>query len=171
MMKRFIIYGFVGWIFEIVFTGTGSLLRGSLSLTGYTYLWMFPIYGMAVLLEPVHNRIRLAPWPIRGVIWVSLIFFIEYISGWLLSNGIGFCPWDYSGFSPYVVDGFIRLDFFPFWFIAGLLFENIHDFLDSISIRYPSTALLKPDLDYDMEKHGQKRSLEEPRLKKRKVID
>ncbi len=137
-------YGFIGWIFEIIFTGSGSLLRGSLSLTGYTYLWMFPIYGMAVLLEPVHDRIRPAPWPIRGFIWVSLILFIEYISGWLLIQFIGFCPWDYSGFSPYTVDGLIRLDFFPFWFAAGLIFERIHDFLDSFSALNHMAVQLKP---------------------------
>ncbi len=156
MITRFIIYGLVGWIFEIVFTGTGSLLRGSLGLTGYTYLWMFPIYGLAVLLEPVHDGIRSAPWPIRGIIWVGLIFFIEYVSGWLLQNLIGFCPWDYSGFSPYVVDGFIRLDFLPFWFLAGLIFERIHDFLDSISSHYLSSAAFKPDLDYDIKSEKKK---------------
>ncbi|KUG02433.1 protoporphyrinogen ix oxidase, putative form, hemj [hydrocarbon metagenome] len=169
MITRFIIYGFVGWIFEIVFTGTGSLLRGVLSLTGYTYLWMFPIYGMALFLEPVHDRIRSAPWPIRGIIWVSLIFFIEYVSGWLLSNIIGFCPWDYTGFSPYVVDGFIRLDFFPFWFTAGLIFEKIHGFLDSINIHDLSTAALKPEPNFNHNR--KKRSLELPRLQKRKVIE
>ncbi len=170
MMKRFIIYGFVGWIFEIVFTGTGSLLRGSLSLTGYTYLWMFPIYGMAVLLEPVHDSIRSAPWPIRGMIWVSLILFIEYISGWLLRTSIGICPWDYSGSSPYVVDGFIRLDFFPFWFTAGLIFERIHDFLDYISIYYQPSAVLKPELDYDTEQQEKKEALNSQGFK-RKVIE
>jgi uncharacterized membrane protein len=73
MVIRFILYGFLGWILEIIFTGSGSLLRGSISLTGYTYLWMFPIYGLAVFLEPIHDGIRKAPWPIRGLIWVALI--------------------------------------------------------------------------------------------------
>lgn len=118
-----------------MFTGAGSLVRGSMSLTGYTYLWMFPIYGLAVLFEPIHDRIRPAPWPVRGIIWVSLIFMIEYFSGWLLRSGIGFCPWDYSGFSPYVVDGYIRLDFAPFWFAAGMGFERLHDYLDGLTLR------------------------------------
>ncbi len=168
MITRFIIYGFVGWIFEIAFTGAGSLLRGMISLTGYTYLWMFPIYGMAVLMEPIHDRIRSAPWPVRGIIWVSLIFFIEYISGWMLNNVIGLCPWDYTGASPYVVDGFIRLDFLPFWFTAGLIFERIHDFLDSINIPYLSAAALKPELNFENKK---KEALICQGLKKRKVIE
>lgn len=120
----------MGWIIEVVFTGISSLVEGSPRLTGYTYLWMFPIYGMAVLMEPVHDRIRTSPWPVRGVIWVSIIYFIEYTSGWLLKTLIGICPWDYSGLSPYTLDGFIRLDFIPFWFAAGFMFERFHDFLD-----------------------------------------
>lgn len=132
MIQRFLIYGFTGWTIEIVFTGLGSMLRGMLSLTGYTYLWMLPIYGMAVFFEPIHDRIRPAPWIIRGIIWTCIILFIEYISGWLLSLLIGFCPWDYTGFSPYSVDGFMRLDFAPFWFLTGLGFEKAHDFLDSL---------------------------------------
>lgn len=131
MGTRFVIYGLLGWITEIIFTGTGSLLANSLHLTGHTYLWMFPIYGMAVFLEPIHDRIRTAPWVIRGIIWAAVIIMIEYVSGWLLAALIGFCPWDYTGESPFSVDGYIRLDFFPFWFAAGLIFEQIHDFLDT----------------------------------------
>lgn len=134
MGKRFLFYGLIGWLLEILFTGTGSFLSGSFGLTGYTYLWMFPIYGMVVFLEPVHDHIRNTPWPIRGVIWVAIIFIIEYLSGWILKLLIGFCPWDYSLASRFTVDGFIRLDYFPVWFVAGLLFERLHDFLDNIKI-------------------------------------
>jgi len=144
MIKRFVVYGLIGWIIEIMFTGIISMLSGSLSLTGHTYLWMFPIYGMTVFLEPIHDRIRPVPWLSRGIIWVSLIFFIEYLSGWLIKTSIGFCPWDYSGSSPYSVDGFIRLDFFPYWLATGLGFEKAHDFLDSVSVRYQLPVLLKP---------------------------
>lgn len=133
MIKRFIIYGLIGWIIEVIFTGAGSLISGSLRMTGYTYLWMFPIYGMAVFLEPLHNRIRSNPWLIRGFIWAAIIFTIEYLSGWTLQLLIGFCPWNYSRLTPYSIDGLIRLDFLPFWFAAGLLFERLHDYLDYIT--------------------------------------
>jgi uncharacterized membrane protein len=135
MGYRFLIYGLVGWIIEVVFTGTGSLMNGFFDLTGYTYLWMFPIYGLAVLLEPVHNRVRSAPWLVRGIIYVSIIFMIEYLSGWALKLIVGFCPWDYSGHTAYTVDGFIRLDYAPAWFVAGLLFEKLHDLLINLQNR------------------------------------
>lgn len=135
MGKRFLIYGLVGWITEVAFTGAGSLMSGSLRLTGYTYLWMFPIYGMAVFLEPLHDRMRNSPWPVRGLVYTAAIFMVEYISGWLLQLILGFCPWDYTGSTAYTIDGFIRLDYMPFWFVAGLLFEKLHDFLTTLQYR------------------------------------
>ncbi|HWP96681.1 MAG TPA: hypothetical protein VN426_07500 [Syntrophomonadaceae bacterium] len=135
MGRKFVLYGFIGWVAEILFTGFGSLIQRSLSLPAKTYLWMFPIYGLAFLLEPLHDQIRSAPWPVRGFIWASLILGMEYSSGWILQLIIGVCPWDYSGQSRFVVDGFIRLDYIPVWFMAGLLFEQIHDQMDRILIR------------------------------------
>lgn len=135
MARKFLIYGLCGWIAEIIFTGSGSLIIGTASLTAKTYLWMFPIYGMAVFLEPVHEQIRLAPWVVRGIIWACLILTLEYCSGWLIRTLVGVCPWDYSGYTRFAVDGLIRLDYFPVWFAAGLLFEKLHDLLDHIHIR------------------------------------
>lgn len=113
---------------EIFWTGLGSLLRGDIKLQGRTYLWMFPIYGLAILLEPLHNAIR--HWPVlaRGSIYALCILFAEYTSGWLLHTSVGVCPWDYSG-TPLSLRGYIRLDYAPAWFVAGLLFEKLHDYL------------------------------------------
>lgn len=136
MMKKlyhFIVYGFLGWIMEIIFTGIGAgILKNDLKLTASTYLWMFPIYGLAVFFEPLHNNIRDILWWIRGLVWSGLILIIEYLTGFVLKLLIGVCPWDYGniGFS---LDGLIRLDYIPFWFIAGLIFEKIHDLLESLT--------------------------------------
>ena len=54
---------------------------------------------------------------------MSLLFSIEYISGSLLSRH-HFCPWNYSR-SRWNIGRVIRLDFAPYWFAAGLLFERI----------------------------------------------
>lgn len=112
-----------------MWTGLGALLRGNLNMPGFSYLWMFPIYGSAVILEPVHEHIRVLPWYIRGIIWMMVIFSIEYVSGWLIRQSIGTVPWDYSGSSPYALSGLIRLDYAPVWFGVGLLFEKAHDYL------------------------------------------
>ncbi|MDA8441700.1 MAG: hypothetical protein M0Z55_04920 [Peptococcaceae bacterium] len=134
MLIRFVFYGLLGWIIEILYTGMDSLLRADWRLPGSTYLWMFPVYGMGVFLEPLHARIRHLPWIVRGVIWLGVFWTIEYFAGWLLQMFTGTCPWDYSS-SPYAVNGFIRLDMGVQWFVAGLVFERIHDWLDQIMQR------------------------------------
>jgi len=55
-----------------------------------------------------------------------LIFFVEYTTGYFLENLVGVCPWDYSD-KKFSVNGYVRLDYAPVWFSAGLLFEQIHD--------------------------------------------
>lgn len=128
-MLHFIIYGLLGWCLEILWTGLGSFLKRDVRLTGKTYLWMFPIYGSAVLLEPVHDFIR--HWPLwdRGIVWMLLCFIVEYLTGWILRRMLGTAPWNYSR-AALNINGLIRLDYAPAWFIAGLLFERIHDWLD-----------------------------------------
>ncbi|WP_422444812.1 putative ABC transporter permease [Thermoanaerobacterium sp. DL9XJH110] len=130
-LYHFLIYGFAGWMIEIIFTGTGSILRGDPTLVAWTYLWMFPIYGMAVFLEPVHDRIRSVPWWIRGIVWTGFIFILEYFSGLTLRTLTGLCPWDY-GHRLFSMDGLIRLDYAPFWFFAGLGFERLHDLMERL---------------------------------------
>lgn len=134
MITRFIIYGILGWAIEIFWTGMGSFLSGNWELPGITYLWMFPIYGLAVFMEALHHRIDKLPWYVRGMIYTGVIFAIEYTSGWRLEMVLGRCPWDYSSSTHYHLDGYIRFDYAPAWFIVGLLFERVHDFLDRIKL-------------------------------------
>ncbi len=110
------------------------MLRGQWVLRGHSYLWMLPIYGTVVFFEPVHDRVRGWPWPLRGLTWLMLIWSLEYTSGWLISLVIGQIPWDYSLKTSLHVNGLIRLDYAPAWFAAGLLFEKVHDYLDNIRL-------------------------------------
>lgn len=128
MIYRFLAYGFAGICMEVFWTGMGSLLNRDYCMTGRTYLWMFPIYGLAIFLEPVHNKIRNEPILVRGVVWLVLIWAIEFITGLIIKKIIGKCPWDYS-YCDNSVLGLIRLDFAPAWFIVGLLFEKLHNAL------------------------------------------
>lgn len=128
MKTRFFVYGFVGWIAETIFTGFSSFLKGDLTMPARTYIWMFPIYGLMILLEPVHDNIRNTPVLIRGGVYTIIIFSIEYITGGILRELIGSCPWDY-GSGLYSIDGIITLRFIPVWFVGGLIFEKLHDYL------------------------------------------
>ncbi len=130
MIYRFIAYGLLGWGLEILWTGLGSALRGDVRLSAGTYLWMFPIYGLAVFMEVLHDNIRSWPWPFRGVMWVLVIWGIEYATGGAIRTITGVSPWNYSGATPWQLDGLIRLDMAPLWFVTGLMFERAHHFLD-----------------------------------------
>jgi uncharacterized membrane protein len=131
MIYRFMIYGLLGWGLEIFWTGLGSALGGDPRLSAGTYLWMFPIYGLAIFMEPLHNLIRAWPWLIRGVVWILVIWAIEYVTGGTIRLLTGVSPWDYTGTTRWQIDGLIRLDMAPLWFITGFLFEKVHDFLVS----------------------------------------
>jgi uncharacterized membrane protein len=119
--KNFLKCGLTGWCMEIVFTSIRPLLGGDFHLWGQTSLWMFPIYGLAVLLVPVRRYI--GDWPLlaRAAVYGVLIMCGEFITGSLLT-ALGVCPWDYSD-AVYSVRGVVRLDYFPFWAAAGLVFE------------------------------------------------
>lgn len=128
MNRRFFLYGLLGWSLEVLWTGFLSALHGDLRLTATTYLWMFPVYGLAVILEPVHDGIRPWPWWLRGLVWVVVIWFIEMSTGSMIRLFTGVVPWDYTGETPWQVGGVIRLDMAPLWFLVGLLFERLHDY-------------------------------------------
>lgn len=121
-VKNFIKCGIIGWCMEILFTALGALRRRELPLMGQTSLWMFPIYGSAALFRPLFVLLKRCHIFVRGTIYALSIFAAEYASGSLLSR-YDVCPWNYSRHH-WHVNGLIRLDFFPFWFLAGLLFER-----------------------------------------------
>lgn len=147
MLLRFFLYGVLGWAAEIVWTAGYELVSGTRKhptdvrmrvvmtpperwrLAGHTYLWMFPVYGLAGLaFEPCHAAVRAWPWPLRGLLWTVACFAVEYAVGWALRRTTGRCPWDYS-YARWSVGGLIRLDYWPVWFTLGLLLERLHDAL------------------------------------------
>ena len=128
-MKNFMIFGVLGWCAEILWTGFCSFLMGDASLTAQTYLWMFPIYGLAGVCMPLFLAFRrYCPLWQRVGVYVFVIFTVEFITGWLLQAMTGICPWDY-GDSFLSVRGFIRLYYAPLWAILGLFFERVALFL------------------------------------------
>jgi len=121
--KNFLKCGLAGWCLEITFTALDAWRRRDMTLKGNTSLWMFPIYGSAAILSPLGRSMEDKPLLLRGLTYTSIIFSIEYLSGILLDRHRS-CPWDYSR-SRWNISRVIRLDFAPFWFAAGLLFEHI----------------------------------------------
>ncbi len=123
MKNKFILCGTLGWCMEIIFTGLGSLKNHENRLTARTSIWMFPIYGMACFLTPLCRLLKNRNLLTRGILYTCCIFAAEYLCGSLLKRH-GACPWDYSH-ARFNIDGVIRLDYAPFWFGAGLIFEKL----------------------------------------------
>ena len=131
ILPKYIIYGLLGLCLEVFWTGLESLSNSNYILEGKTSIWMFFIYGLAVFLEPIHNKIRDKNVLVRGLIYMILIFTIEYLTGYLFRLLLGFCPWNYTDIGS--IHGLITLTFIPVWFFAGLLFEKVHDTLEAVS--------------------------------------
>jgi hypothetical protein len=125
-------------VLEVGFTGLETaLFQKDRSGTARTYLWMHPIYGATALgLEFLHDRLRFLPRPVRALAYTAVIFGAEFTTGWLLRRALGRCPWDY-GRRGWSVKGLIRLDYAPFWYATGLLFEPLREVL----LRVTSEAL------------------------------
>ena len=133
-VRNFMLCGLTGWGLEILLTSVEAFAAGDMKFMGKTSMYMFPIYGMGVLLGPIgkwvdswigdRGRIAVKDRIFRhGILDMVLIFFAEYLTGTFLKS-FGICPWDYTG-RMLNVDGVIRLDFAPFWFMTGLLFEYL----------------------------------------------
>ena len=121
MIKKFFTCGLLGWCLEILYTAACSLKNHDIRLKGNTSLWMFPIYGLAALFQPLSILLKGKPLFLRGCIYTICIFTTEYVTGAFLKKKHA-CPWNYED-APLNIQGVIRLDYAPFWFGTGLLYE------------------------------------------------
>lgn len=131
LIRKYIIYGLIGICFEVFFTGLISLVNNDLTMEGTSYIWMFFIYGLAIFIEPIHNKIRSQNIIIRGIIYMILIYIVELLSGLALRQLIGKCPWNYTDRG--AINSIITLSLAPIWFSLGLFYERVHDYLDKAS--------------------------------------
>lgn len=133
----FILYGGLGVTTEVFFTAIVNLIDAGnlddLSLKGQSYIWMFPIYGLTAILFPIGfdllkglNRV------IRYFIYGAVILLVELITGFLLEQFTGRCPWEYQ--TGWHFGGYIRFDYLPLWMCFGAMLEEYHRFNRSIGI-------------------------------------
>lgn len=123
MKRNFILCGIFGWCIEILWTAFEKFRRRDMKLIGNTSIWMFPIYGMASLFAPIYRFIQRANIIVRGFVYMLSIFTAEYATGYILKRH-DMCPWDYSK-CKYNINGLVRLDYAPLWFLVGLVFEKL----------------------------------------------
>src|SRR5436305_5460909 len=87
---------------------------------------MLPIYGIGGLaLERLHDVLagKDVPRWARSVAYMAGIYGVEFSTAALLNRLLGDVPWRYlRGLH---VRGYIRLDYAPFWYGCGWLFETL----------------------------------------------
>jgi uncharacterized membrane protein len=129
MIVQVLIFGAVGVAMEVVFTALMDYPKNrSVRLTGYSYIWMIPIYGSAPLfLSRLYPPLSGTPLPARLAVYVAILLAMEYATGWILQKTTGECPWEphYRG-KRWAVHGLMRLDYAPAWAVACLLFEKLY---------------------------------------------
>ena len=129
-------FGCFGIATEIFFVAFSNLITNSpfceeplWSLTGKTYVWMFPIYALIPLIAgPLMGRIQHLPLLARLLIYTATILGIEFVSGFLLEQITGKCPWEYT--TGWHIMGYIRLDYSPAWAGFSFLIEYLYRYLD-----------------------------------------
>src|SRR5215210_520142 len=127
MLIRSLIYGLLGWCIEIVWTALPKGGPVDWRLKGHTTLWMLPIYGLiGPFYEPIHARLRRAPWLLRALVYAGGFISVEAATGSLLARLLGNCPWDYAGKTRWQLGGVTRLDYAPLWALLGLALEPLH---------------------------------------------
>lgn len=132
----FLAFGCIGITTEIFFTAIYdsiiSLQEGRAidwRLVGTSYVWMFPIYGLAGIIFPAgYLLVKKEHFFIRMNIYGVAIIILEFITGALLDFVTGRCPWEYK--TGWHVKGYIRIDYFPLWALFGYMNELIYLFLE-----------------------------------------
>ena len=117
MTFNFIIYSFIGWIIEEVYSfATTKKFKEDGFLIGP----FKPMYGIAVTLLVLCNEIL----GINGIPIMLLCFLIpttvEYISGAMLKHIFNKVYWDYSNFK-YNIHGFVTLRFSLYWTLLSFI--------------------------------------------------
>jgi len=138
MKKWMLFFAFacVGITTEIFFTAISSVVENILNhepinwrLLGFSYIWMFPIYGLISFLAPVVlGFLSKYPLLLRLFLAAVVIFTVEYISGFILDQLTGSCPWEYK--HGYNVSGYIQLEYLPAWMLFAFMIEKIYNYLD-----------------------------------------
>lgn len=133
----FFLYAAFGIATEVIFTAIVDLINSGslddLSLKGYSYIWMFPIYGGISIVFPIGFE-ALKKWNrlLRYLTYGVTILIVELITGFLLEQMTGSCPWEYQ--VGWHFAGYVRFDYLPLWMMFGAMIEELHRFNKSIGL-------------------------------------
>ncbi|MFA6603931.1 MAG: hypothetical protein WCT10_03790 [Patescibacteria group bacterium] len=131
-----LVYTTIALAIEAAFTSIGFQVLAACrrqkidwNLPSKTSIWGLPVYGLSTVVgfwiinEFTPGFFDLA-WPIRGSIYVIVIYAWELSWGLFIENLTGQCPWEYFR-SSLRIFRYINPFYVPLWFIFGFLIERI----------------------------------------------
>ena len=123
--KDMIIWSSIGVCNEVIFTAiTEYYDNDNIKLTGYSYIWLIPIYSLLPLLFTIIDTINKNIF--IKVLLISLIIMCCEFSYGLLLQKIAICPWEENyKLSYYTIYNVVRLDYFPFWYVISFIWYQI----------------------------------------------
>ena len=109
-----------------------------------------PVYGFGGLFIAFMYEFRdLIPWYWRMIIYAIVFNIIELIGGYIsedyICNKVDTCYtgnrlWRYDG--KYTIDGYVDIEHTIYWMIAGLIGEQIYDYIKNQSFIYILSLML-----------------------------
>jgi len=127
-LQRLAAFGCLGFIIEVIFTGSKSVLRGHYDAPARTYLPCFFVYGTGgMLLEKLDSTIS---WNIflKAIPFTGAIFAVEFIFGLVLIQWLGLRLWKYTieetgeEIHRFSILGLVRVDYAVYWYGLSVLF-------------------------------------------------
>ncbi|OGP12970.1 MAG: hypothetical protein A2053_01995 [Deltaproteobacteria bacterium GWA2_50_8] len=133
LLLQFILFGILGWTTEILYTGFKNLLKNrDYMLFGRTSFWILPVYGTIALFFPiVQSYVHHWRWPFRGLVYLLVIWSIEYVSGEFFKRILRKPVWHYT--SRWSIHGNVNLLHAPLFFGFGLIVEWTYPRIVAIS--------------------------------------
>lgn len=122
MMMLFFIYGFLGWVVEVIFA---TLKTGKFVNRGFLSGPICPIYGIGMAVLVLLLNTLTDKWWLLFIVGGLLATALELITGFVLEKIFKTKWWDYSG-EHFNFKGYICLRFSILWAVAVLVvFETI----------------------------------------------
>ena len=138
-MRFLLIYGALGLLLEVTFTGIRSIIRRDWAAPATTYLWMPLVYGPAGLTLHMLSSAFDLPLLVKALIYTLVIYCFEFVGGLVLAgltdilqavlggtNG-GDVPWHYD--DTMAPMGIVNFRYFPLWFALAMCFERIDSWI------------------------------------------
>lgn len=136
--QKFIAYGSLGLLVEVVFTGIHAFFfLKSKNAYGRVSLWMFPVWGSgALILEQIRDWSDTNPnlwWHItlRAILLTVVIYILEFVWGLFFEYFpiTKRCVWKYMDpkthekVHRFSIMGLIRLDYAIYWYALAIIFD------------------------------------------------